>query len=192
MWKLNHKESWVPKNWHFWTMDLKKTLGSPLDSKEIKPSILKEINHEYIGRTDAGCEELTHWKRPWCWERLKPGGEGDDRRQDGWMASLTQWTWVWASSRRWRRTGKPGMLQSMGLQRVSHNWATEQKQWQCVKHYIIPLKKNRWSVFIKFRNNKSQWLQDFHFKKWVRFNEKIGRRETYPDPEACVFSIDTV
>ena len=62
------------------------------------------------------CEEPTHWKRPWCWERQKTGGEGDDRGLDGWMASPIQWTWVWASSRRWWRTGKPGVLQSMGSQ----------------------------------------------------------------------------
>ena len=66
------------------------------------------------------CEELTQ-KRPWCWERLKAGGEGDDKGWDGWIASPTLETWVWASSRRWWRTGEPGMLQSMGLQRVGHN-----------------------------------------------------------------------
>ena len=71
------------------------------------------------------CEELTHWKRPWCWERLRAGGEGDDRGWDGWMASLTWWTWVWASSRSWWWTGKPGVLQSMGSQRVGHDWVTE-------------------------------------------------------------------
>ena len=70
------------------------------------------------------CEELTHWKRPWCWERLK-GGEGGDREWDGWMASLTLWTWVWASSGSWWWTGKPGMLQSTRLQRVGHDWSTE-------------------------------------------------------------------
>ena len=68
------------------------------------------------------CEELSHWKRSRCWERLKAGGEGDDRRWEGWMASLTQWTWVWVNSRSWW-TGKPGVLQSMGLQRVGHVWA---------------------------------------------------------------------
>ena len=61
----------------------------------------------------------------WCWERLKAGGEVDTRGWDGWMASLTRWTWVWASSESWWRTGKPGVLQSMGSQRVRHNWATE-------------------------------------------------------------------
>ena len=71
------------------------------------------------------CEELIHWKRPWCWKRLKVGGEGDDRRWDGWMASPTQWTWVWVNSGSWWWTGRPGVLQSMGLQRVGHDWATE-------------------------------------------------------------------
>ena len=73
------------------------------------------------------CEELTHWKRPWCWERLKAGGEGDNRGWGGWMASLTQRTWVWASSQSWWRTGEPGVLQSMGSQRVEHT--TEQLNW---------------------------------------------------------------
>ena len=70
------------------------------------------------------CKELTHWKRPWCWERLKVGEE-DDRGWDGWMASPTWWTWVWASSRGWWWTGKHGMLQSLGSQRVGHDWWTE-------------------------------------------------------------------
>ena len=74
------------------------------------------------------CEELTHCKRPWCWERLKAGGKGDDRGWDGWMASLTQWTWVWASSGSWWWTGKAGVLQSMRLQRVGHDWVTELNQ----------------------------------------------------------------
>ena len=75
-------------------------------------------------------EEPTLWKTPWCWERLKAGGEGDNRGWDGWMASPTQWTWVWANSGRWWKTGKPGVLQSMGSQTVGHDWAIEQQQ-QC-------------------------------------------------------------
>ena len=73
-------------------------------------------------------EEPTHWKRLWCWERLKAGGEGHDRGWDGWIASPTQWTLVWASSRRLWRTGRPGVLQSMGSQRVGHDWVTGQRQ----------------------------------------------------------------
>ena len=71
------------------------------------------------------CEELTHWKRLWYWEGSGAGGEGDDRRWDGWMASPTQWTWVWVNSGSWWWTGRSGMLQFMGLQRVGHDWATE-------------------------------------------------------------------
>ena len=73
------------------------------------------------------CEELTHWKGPWCWERLK-AGEGDDRGWDGWMASSTRWIWVWASSGRWWWAGEPGVLQSMELQRVGHDLVTKQQQ----------------------------------------------------------------
>ena len=71
------------------------------------------------------CEELTHLKSPWCWEGLGAGGDGEDRGWDGWMESLTQWTWVWVNSRSWWWTGMPGVLQFMGSQRVGQDWATE-------------------------------------------------------------------
>ena len=78
------------------------------------------------------CSIIYHWKdpdlslkRPWCQEKLKAGGEANDRGWDGWMASLTQWTWIWVNSGSWWWTGRPGVLQSMGSQRVGHNWATE-------------------------------------------------------------------
>ena len=73
----------------------------------------------------TSCEELTHWKRPWCWEGLGAGGEGDDRGWVGWMASLTRWTWIWVNSGSWWWTGRPGVLWFMGLQRVGHDWATQ-------------------------------------------------------------------
>ena len=76
------------------------------------------------------CEETSHRKRPWCWERFKTGGEGDNRGWDGWMASPTQWIWVWVSSRCWWWTGRPGLLKSMGSQSVGHDWATEMN-WTC-------------------------------------------------------------
>ena len=97
MWELDHKEGGVLKNWCFWTVVLEKTLENLLDCKEIKPVNLKG-NQPWIltGRIDAEaealatwCEELTHLKRPWCWERLKAGREGDDRGWDGWMTSPT-------------------------------------------------------------------------------------------------------
>ena len=112
---------------------LEKTLESPLESKEIKPANPKgNQSWIFIGRTDADSntlatpwEELTHLKRPWCWEGLGAGEEGDDRGWDGWMASLTWWTWVWVNSTSWWWTGRPGVLWFMGSQRVGHDWATE-------------------------------------------------------------------
>ena len=134
--ELNYKESWVPKDWCFWTVVWKKTLESLLDCKEIQ--LVKPKGNQswiFIGRTDVeaetpntlatSCEELTHWKRPWCWEVLGAGGKGDDRGWDGWMASPTRWTWVWVNSGSWWWTGRPGVLQFLGLQRVRHDWATE-------------------------------------------------------------------
>ena len=85
-----------------------------------------KLKLQYFGHLMPLIWKLTHLKRPWCWERLK-AGEGDDRGWDGWLASWTWWTWVWASSGSWWWTGKPGVLQSMGSQRVRHNWATELK-----------------------------------------------------------------
>ena len=144
MWTIKKAECWWTdtfKNWCF-QMDaflqllLEETLESPLDCKEIKPVSPKgDQPWIFFGRTDAKaetpntlatcCEELTHWKRPRCWARLKAGGEGDDRGWGGWMASPTQWTWVSVSSGSCWWIGKPGVLQSMGSQRVRHDWATE-------------------------------------------------------------------
>ena len=133
MWELDCEESWAPKNWCFWTVVLEKTLESPWTARRSNQPILKEIS--------PGCS----WK-DWCWSwnsntlatwckwliwtdpnagNLKAGGEGDDRGWDGWMASLTQWTWIWVNSRSWWWTGRPGMLWFMGSQRVGHDWATE-------------------------------------------------------------------
>ena len=115
---------------------LEKTLESPLNFEEIRP-VSSKGNQPWMftGRTDAEadilatwCGEPTHWKRPWCWERLKAGGEGDDRAWGGWMASVTQWAWVWASSGRQQRTGKSGVLQSMESQRVRQDLAAEQQE----------------------------------------------------------------
>ena len=78
-----------------------------------------------LGTLATSCEELTHWKRLWCWEGLGAGGEGDDRGWDGWMASLTRWTWVWMNSGSWCWTGRPGVLRFTGSQRVGHEWATD-------------------------------------------------------------------
>ena len=109
---------------------------SPLDCKEIQPvnpkgnhpeysleGLVLKLKLQYFGTT--WCEELTHWKRPWCWERWTAGGDGDAREWAGWMASLAQWTSVWASSGSCWWTGKPDELQSMESWRVGHDWTTE-------------------------------------------------------------------
>ena len=134
MWELDCEEGWAPKNWCFWTVVLEKTLESPLDCKEIQPVHSEDQPWYFFGRNNAkaetstlatSCEELTHWKGLWCWEGLGAGGEGDDREWDGWMASRTRLTWVWVNSRSWWWTGRPGVLQFMGSQRIRHYRVTE-------------------------------------------------------------------
>ena len=107
------------------------------------------------------CEEVTHWKRPWCWERLKVGREGNDRGWDGWMVLLNWWTWVWASSGSWWWTGKPGVLQSMVSQRVGHDWVTE----LTYRYY----KSRRWEKRVmKLREGKRLWAQGWdQVPEWV-------------------------
>ena len=131
-------ESWTVKKaecQRIYTFELwcwKRLLRVPWTARRSIQSILKEINSEYsleglmlklkLQYFGHLTEDLTHWKRPWCWERLKVGGEGNNRGWDGWISSPTQWTWNWVSSGSWWWAGKPGMLQSMGLQRVGHDW----------------------------------------------------------------------
>ena len=152
--KLDYKESWAPKNWCFWTVVLEKTLESPLDCKEIQPDHPKG-NQPWVlvGRTDAeaetstlatSCEELTHWKRPWCWQGLGAGGEGDDRGWDGWMVSPTGWMWVWVNSGSWWWTGRPGVLQSMGSKE------SDRTEWL------------NWSYFILIDAIYKEFFSQFH------------------------------
>ena len=141
---MDVKEGWAPKNWYFQIVVLEETLESPLDYKEIESVHPKGSQSwhwkdwcwSWNSNTLATwCKELTHCKRPWCWERLKAGGEADDRGWDAWMASQTQWTWIGESSRSWWWTGKPGVLQSMERQRVEH---TEQFSWtDSIRKYAI-------------------------------------------------------
>ena len=136
MWELDYEESWVLKNWCFWTMMLEKTLESPLDCKKIKP-VNPKGNQSWIviGRTDAEAETPILWPPDVkSWFIGKDPDTGKDWRQEekgttedemGWMASPTWWIWVWASSRSCWWTGKPGMLQSLGSQRVRNDQATQ-------------------------------------------------------------------
>ena len=116
MWELDCEESRAPKNWCFWTVVLEKTLESSLNCKEIQPVHSKGDQFwVFFGRSNSNtlatsCEELTHWKRLWCWEGLGAGGKGDDRGWDAWMASPTRWTCVWVNSGSWWWTGRPGVL----------------------------------------------------------------------------------
>ena len=131
MWELDYKESWALKNWCFWTVVLEKTLESPLDSKEVQ-SVNPKGNQSWIFMEGlmlklTWCEELTYEKRPWCWEGLKAGGEGDNRRWDGWMASPSRRTWVWASSGSWWWTGKPACCSPWGRKEMDTERLNKQK-----------------------------------------------------------------
>ena len=134
MWELDCEEGWVPKNWCIWTVVLEKTLESPLDGKEIQIvypkgnqswifiGLMLKLKLQYFGHL--------MWRAN-SFEKTLMLGKIEDRRRRGWhrmrcwMASPTQWAWVWVSSGSWWRTGKPGVLQSMASQRGGHNWATE-------------------------------------------------------------------
>ena len=137
MWELDYKESWALKNWCFWTVVLEKILESPWDSKEIQPVIPKgnqswilleglmlKLKLQYFGHLMQRTDPL---EKTLMLGMTEGRGEGDNRGLDDWMASSTQWPWVWVSSRSWWWTGKPGVLLSIGSQRVRHNWATELK-----------------------------------------------------------------
>ena len=140
-------ESWTVKKADCQRIDAfelwcwRRLLRVPWTARRSNQSILKKISPrcsleglilklklQYFG---PWCQELTHLKRALCWERLRAGGEGDDRGWDGWMASPTQWTWVWLDSRSWWWTGRPGVLQFMGSQRVGHDWMTELNWTEC-------------------------------------------------------------
>ena len=140
-------ESWTIKKIEHWRIDAFelwcwiRLLRVTWTARRSNHSIFKEISPEYsleglmlklklqyfghlMRRTDSH-SKVSHWKRPWCWKRLKAGGEGDDRGWVGWIGSLTWWTWVWVSSGSWWWTGKPGVVQSMGSQRFKYDWASE-------------------------------------------------------------------
>ena len=134
-------ESWTIKKDEHWRIDAfelwcwRRLLRVPWSARRSNQSILKEISPEYSLeglmlklKLQYFGHLMTHLKRPWCWERLT-AGEVDDREWDGWMASLTRWTRVWVNSGSWWWTGRPGMLRFMWLQRVGHDWATEQNWW---------------------------------------------------------------
>ena len=130
-WTVKKAEHWKIEAFELWCW--RRLLRVPWTARRYNQPILKEMGVHWkdwcwrwnTNTLDTSCEELTHWKRPWCWEGLGAGGEGDDRGWDGWMASPTRWTWVWLNSHSWWWTGRPGMLWLMESQRVGHDWVTE-------------------------------------------------------------------
>ena len=147
VWELDCKESWVPKNWCFWTAVLEKTLESPLDCKETQPAHPKgDQSWVFIGRTDAKAETPVLWPphaKGWLIGKGSDAGrdwgqeeKGTTERWDGCMASLTRWTWVWVNSGSWWWKGRPGVLQFMGSQRVGHDWATALIWSDLISNYI--------------------------------------------------------
>ena len=117
-------------------------------------------------------EEPTHWKRPWCWERLKAGGEGDDKEWDGWMASPTWWTWVWASSRRWWRTEKPGVL--LAVHGVAKSW-TRLSNWTKTRPHTVWVMTARhcWHGAKQHRLYVSHWLRPRANKTFFTDNKML-------------------
>ena len=150
--ELDCKEGWALKNWCFWTVVLEKTLESPLYCKEIQPVHSEDQSWVFIGRPDAKAETPVLWPphakswligKDWCWEGLGAGGEGDDRGWDGWIVSPPRWTWVWVNSGSWLSTGRPGVLQIIGSQKVRHDWVTE-LNWRNQYFLKIKWRKGEW------------------------------------------------
>ena len=177
-------ESWTvqkPEHWRTYAFALwcwRRLLRVPWTAKRSNQSIRKEISPgcsleglmlkwklQYL------CEELTHWKRPWCWERLKVGEEGDNRGWDGWMASPTQSTWVWVNFGSWWWTGKPGVLQSTGSQRVRHDWVTE-------LNWTVNIKMRKSPMFIINQDTEKYFhFQVFNLQQvsWQTQQKRQGR-----------------
>ena len=154
-WTIKKTECQRTNVFHLWCRT--RLLRIPYTGRRSNQLILKEINAEYSleglmlswcsNTLATWCKKPTHWKSPWSWERLRAGGEGDDRGRDDWMASSTQRTWVWANSGRQWRTGKPRMVQSMGSQRIGHDWETEQQQIVNILYERMTTKQLNLSVF---------------------------------------------
>ena len=181
MWDLDHKEGWA---WRIDASELRccrRPLRLPWTAKRSNQSILKGISPKYSLEGLVLKLKLQYislmWRadlleKPWCWERLEAGGERGDWGWDGWMASLTLWTWVWANSGRWWRTEKPGVLQSMGSQRLGHDLRTEQQMnfggqqpsssWRSV---------NDPEIMIRQVYERPNQLHVHNHTEWVRFQQ---------------------
>ena len=155
----------------------RRLLRVPWNARRSNQSILKEINPEYS--LEGLMLKLRYsghlmWRpnlleKTWHWERLKAGGEGDDRGWDGWMVPLIEWTWIWASSRKWWRTGKLGLLQCVGLQGLRHDWVTEQ--------WVLCSWRWRSSIQLAKRRPGADcgWDHQLHFAKFRLKLKKVGK-----------------
>ena len=135
------------------------------------------------------CTEPTHLKRPWCWKRLKAGGEGDDRAWDGWVASLAQWTWVWASSGSWWWTGRPGVLQSMGCKESDTserlNWTPNDSISKLLNTYCMT------NIVLYIYTHTHTWYSgaqpfaELQFQRRVRKTIRWQQRRIISDCDSC-------
>ena len=164
---MDPRESWTIKKAEHRGIDAfelwcwRRLLWVSWTARRSSQSILKEISPEYSleglmlswssNTLATWCKELTHWKRTWGWEKWKAKGEESGRGWDGWMSSSTQWTWIWANSGRWWRTEEPGMLQSLGSQKVRHALATKQQQ------LCFQTKSNNGNLWLRVKKNLLPW-----------------------------------
>ena len=188
MWELDYKESWTLRNWCYWTDLLEKTLESPLDCKETQPVNpkgnnswiftgglmlkLKLQHFDHLMRRADSFEKILMLKR------LKVEGEGDNRGWGGWMASLTLWTWVWASSGSWWWIVKSGVLQSMVSQRVGHDWVTG-LNWTVVLSCSVVL----WDALWRGLHSENQGRT---------FSQQLSRKKNLSPASMKVWIISTI
>ena len=176
-------ESWTIKKAEHWRIDAfplccRRLLRVPCTARRSNQSILKEISPEYsLERLTLKLKyqyfgplmwRLNYCKRPWCCERLKAGGKGDNKEWDGSVAFLTQWTWIWASSKSCLWTGKPGVLQSTGFQRVRHDWSTE-LNWNYYKNALTLGRQ----VNVMVTSTAISWFRRLGFESWLFFPPAI-------------------
>ena len=184
MWELNHKkaEHWRTDTFELWSW--KRLLRVPWTARRSNQSILKEINLDYsleglmlklnLHYFDHLIQRANSLKKTLILGKIKGRKRGDDRGWDGWMASLTQWTWVWTSSRRWWKTLKPGLLQSMGSQRVGHDWVLEQEQ-DCEQHTLSAEVRRRVVWWLEPASSTFFWKtsEDANQSEWQETQESM-------------------
>jgi len=187
-------ESWNIKKIEHWRIDAfelwcwRRLLRVPCTARRSSQSILKKISPDYsleglmlklkLQYLATWCEELTHWKKPWCWESLKVGGKGDDGGWDGWMASLTRWKWVWVNSGSLWWLGNPGLLQSMRSQRVGHNWMTE-LNWKGTKESLNESERGKWKAGLKINIQKTKIMACGPITSWQIDGGKNGNSDRF-------------